>query len=225
MKMRFAAVLFVSLVAACVGAPPDSSGGGGGGGGGTGGGGGGGGGSGEGSGSGSGTGTGTGGSITATQFLAQMSQKFCDEAFTCKTSFPTDAGVTFADAFGASSQECVSSATAYDMPSVVEQQITAGKIKFNGADAATCVSGLTFPACTEFWQNGPNAPAACDTAMQGTVADGAACLVDYECSNAQSYCDQTTKKCTVDTQQGARRMPGFDATDVSISSYSGTANN
>jgi hypothetical protein len=207
MTKRFAAVLFVSLIAACVGQPPDDGGGGGGNGGGGGDGTGGGNGSGDGTGSGSGSGGGgSNGSITATQFLSQMATKFCDQAFMCKANFPTDAGVTFAEAFGASSSACVSMAAAYDMPTVVEQQITAGKIKFNGADAATCVAGLTFPACTTFWTAGPNGPAACDTAMQGTVADGAACLVDYECTGETSYCDETSKKCTPDAS-GARKLP------------------
>ena len=207
MTKRFAAVLFVSLIAACVGQPPDDGGGGGnGGGGGDGTGGGGGGGGGGGSGSGSGSGGGNTGSISATQFLSQLATKFCDGAFMCKANFPTDAGVTFAEAFGSSTSECVSMAAAYDMPSVVEQQITAGKIKFDGAAAAACVAGFSFPACNTFWTAGPNAPAACETAMQGTVADGAACLVDYECSGAQSYCDETSKKCTPDAS-GARTLP------------------
>lgn len=208
MTMRLATILFASFLAACAASAPEN---GGGGGGGTGGGGGdgtgGGGGSGGGSGSGSGSGGGGGGGLTATAFLSQIAQKFCDEAFMCKSTFPTDAGVTFDQAFGASASACVSDAAAADMPAIVEQQITAGTIKYNAADAATCVSGLTFPACTTFWTAGPTAPPACSTAIVGTIADGQACLVDYECSGAQSYCDTTSKKCTPDTMTGARTVP------------------
>ena len=214
MTKRFAAVLFISLVAACVGTPPDDTGGDtGGNGGGTGGGDGTGGGNGSGSGSGSGTGGGNNGSISATQFLAQIATKFCDQAFMCKANFPTDAGITFAEAFGASSQECVSQAAAYDMPAKVEQQITAGKIKFDGAAAASCVAGLTFPACTTFWDTGPNAPASCETAMVGTVADGGACVVDYECTGETSYCEAS--KCTPDAS-GARKVPLLNGPDVHL---------
>ena len=205
MTKRVAAVLFISLVAACVGAPPEHSGTGGGTGGGNGDGTGGG--NGSGSGSGSGSGGGTSGSMTATSFLASMAQKFCDEAFLCKANFPTTSGTTFDQAFGASSAACVSDSAAYDMPSVVESEITAGKIKFSATDAAACVAGITFPACTTYWTAGPMAPPACSTALVGTIADGAACLVDYDCSNVQSYCDSTTKKCTVDTGTGARMQP------------------
>jgi hypothetical protein len=135
-----------------------------------------------------------------------MAQKYCDEAFMCKASFPADAGVTFDEAFGASAQACVADSATYDMPAQVEAKITAGTIKFNGADAAACVNGLTFPACDAFWQEGPMFPAACATAMVGTVADGGACVVDYECASFTSYCDETTQKCTADTGM-ARFVP------------------
>jgi hypothetical protein len=69
-----------------------------------------------------------------------------------------------------------------------------------------------FPACTTFWQSGPTAPAACQTAIVGTIADGAACLVDYECSGTSSYCDATSKKCTPDTTTGARTTPRYPDT-------------
>jgi hypothetical protein len=135
-----------------------------------------------------------------------MAQKYCDEAFMCKASFPADAGVTFDEAFGASAQACVADAANYDMPAQVEAQITAGTIRFNGADAAACVAGIAFGTCQAFWDQGPTFPAACDTALVGTVADGGACIVDYECSSFTSYCDETTKKCTADTGM-ARYVP------------------
>src|SRR5262249_14104583 len=52
---------------------------------------------------------------------------------------------------------------------------------------------------TDFWNDGQNYPDACDTAMVGTVADGGACVVDYDCSNVDSICDPTTSKCGPDT--------------------------
>ena len=133
--------------------------------------------------------------MTATQYLTQMEQKFCDEAFTCQASFPATTGETFADDFGASASECYADDAAYDMPDVVETEITAGKIHFDASAAASCIAGLTFPACTTFWTDGPTYPTACDTAMVGTVADGGACVVDYDCSNVQSVCDQTAHTC------------------------------
>jgi len=141
-------------------------------------------------------GGGGGGSMTATQYLTSMEMKYCDEAFSCQSSFPTTTGVTFADEFGASASECYSDGAAYDMPAQVEAEITAGKIHFDGAAAAACVAGLMFGTCTDFWAGtGGTYPAECDTAMVGTVADGGACVVDYDCSSAQSVCDPTAHTC------------------------------
>lgn len=209
--VRFTIVLVsVFATAACVGAPPpggdngdDNTGGGDGGGGG--------GGSGDGTGSGSGTGTGGGGGggMTASTFLDEMNKKFCDQSFTCKASFPSDWGITFDQAFGASASECYAQA-AQDVPAAqVEAQIAAGKITFNAADAAACVAGVTFGTCTEFWQQGPQLPAACDTALVGTVADGGACVTHIDCANPNSYCDETSNKCTAD-ESGARTVPSHD---------------
>jgi hypothetical protein len=133
--------------------------------------------------------------MTATQFLTQMEMKYCDEAFACQASFPTDQGVTFADAFGSSASQCYSDYAAYDMPAQVEAEITAGKIHFDASAGAACVAGIQFGACSDFWQNGGTYPAACDTALVGTVADGGACVVDYDCATGESVCDPTAHTC------------------------------
>lgn len=150
-----------------------------------------------GNGGGSGGGGGGGGSISATDYLSRMDQKYCDEAFTCQASFPAMTGETFADDFGASAQDCYADAAAYEMASVVESEIAAGKIHFDGTAAAQCIAGITFGTCSAFWTNGGDYPAACDTAMVGTIADGGACVVDYDCSNPDSSC-LDTHKCGAD---------------------------
>ncbi len=191
---RVSIILLGSLFAACMGsAPPDGGGGGGGGGDG-----GGGGGGGNGSGSGSGGGGGNVDTSGVANFLHEIGKKYCDQAFTCKASFPTDAGVTFDQAFGTSAMQCYTdSDAANDTPTIVAQ-INGGTITWNQADATACLAGLTFPACAQFWQQGGNEPAACGTALVGHVADGGACVSSYECTNLMSYCDATSKKCTVD---------------------------
>lgn len=202
--MKRFSIILVSVLAACAAeAPPDGGGGGtnntGGGGDDTGSGGG------SGSGSGGSGGGGNNGSINATSFLSQIATKICDQAFSCQTTFPTDWGATFAEIFGASASACVSDAATSDEPAKVEQSITAGKIKFNGADAATCVAGITVGTCSTFWNDGPTFPAACATAMVGTVADGAACSTHIECVNPESYC--AAAKCTAG-EAGARIVGG-----------------
>lgn len=193
--MRFS-ISIVFFVAACAGNPTtgggDDTGGKGDNGGDTG--------SGTGNGNGSGSGTNTGGGgITATQFLTQLDQKDCDEGFACMASFPTTTGNTFADEFGTSVQDCYAQAASNEMASTVESEITAGKIQFDPAAAAACVASIMYGTCADYWANGAMEASACDTAMVGTVADGGACVVDYDCSNVQSIC--TSGKCAVDTGQ------------------------
>lgn len=148
-----------------------------------------------------GGGGGGGGSMTATQYLTQMEMKFCDEAFTCKASFPTTQGVTFDQEFGTSASQCYSDGAAQDMPAQVEAEITAGKIHYDAAAAQACVTGLMFGACTDFWNGtGGTFPAECSTALVGTVADGGACVVDYDCSSAASVCDPTNHTCGAQAQ-------------------------
>ena len=148
-----------------------------------------------------GSGSGGSGSMTATQYLTAMEMKYCDEAFSCKASFPTDQGVTFDQAFGTSASQCYADGAAQDMPAQVEAEITAGKIHYDGVAAAACVSGITFGACSDFWNGtGGTDPAACGTALVGTVADGGACVVDYDCSNEQSVCDPTSHTCGAQAQ-------------------------
>lgn len=186
------AALASSLSACVVGdasAPPGTAGNGNGGNGGNGNG------NGNGGGSGNGSGTGQNGTMTATDFLTAMEMATCDNAFACKASFPTDAGVTFDQAFGTSQAACYAQAAQVDDPTGVEAAIAGGTIQFDGAAAADCAAGIAATACTTFWQAGLTLPAACDSAMLGTVADGGACTVDYECASAQSVCDPTAKTC------------------------------
>jgi hypothetical protein len=201
MSMRLSAIVFGCLITACgVGGSPDGDGDGKGDG--TGGG--------SGGGSGSGGGGGGGGGSTDTSgvasFLHEMGKKYCDQAFACKASFPTDQGVTFEQAFGASAMACIADADMYNNAPAVAAAITGGTITWNPADATACLAGITFPACAQFWTDGANEPAACATALVGKVADGGACVIDFECANLSSYCDETSKKCTVDTG-GMRTVP------------------
>jgi hypothetical protein len=124
-----------------------------------------------------------------------MGMKDCDEAFACKASFPTTTGETFDQAFGANAQACYADAAGYYMPQTLQSEIDAGKIHYDGVAAADCVAGITYPDCATYWQSGGNYPASCDMAMVGTIADGGACVVDFDCSNVMSVCDTTTMKC------------------------------
>jgi hypothetical protein len=136
-----------------------------------------------------------GGGMSTAEFLNALGHKECDDAFTCKANFPTDAGVTFAEAFGANQTACYADAAMYFDAAKVQAAITAGKIAFDGNQAKACIEGWMAPTCTTYWTDGPNAPAACDTAMVGNVAVGGACTIDFECAG-DSYCEAS--KCVAE---------------------------
>lgn len=187
--MRRTLVIAVALLAAC---SAQTSGGGGGGSGS----------GGKGDGSGSGGSGGSGGGLSASDYLTKIGMADCDQAFACKSTFPTDQGVTFEQAWGASQSACYAGSAPADMLSKVEFEITAGKIHYDASAAATCLSGIMPPNCATLWTDGPAYPDACGSTLVGTVADGGACVVDFDCSNVMSIC-LTTNKCGPDPQ-GAR---------------------
>lgn len=146
-----------------------------------------------------------GGSMTAAEFLTAIGNKDCDDAFTCKASFPTDEGVTFDEVFGASATACYGDAAQYYNATAVQAAITAGKIVFDGTAAKACVDSFAAPTCSTYWTQGPDLADACGTAMVGKVATGGACAVDFECAG-ENWCDDATKKCAAIPAGEARRF-------------------
>ncbi len=144
-------------------------------------------------------------SLSVADFLTGLGHKECDDAFTCKANFPTDQGVTFEQAFGADKNACYAEAATFYDPAAVQASIAAGKIDYDGTAAKTCLDGVGAPTCATYWTQGGNYPAACDTAMVGKVATGAACTNDFECAG-ENWCDDTTKKCAA-IPAGARVAP------------------
>lgn len=140
--------------------------------------------------------------------LEKVGQVECDQAFTCKASFPTDVGVTFEQAFGADQSACYADAAAYYDAAAVEAGITADRIGFDATAAADCLAGLSSaaaPVCTTFWTEGPAFPDACYTVFTGKVASGGACTIDFECSG-ELLCGDTSKTCEA-APAGARKAP------------------
>jgi hypothetical protein len=135
--------------------------------------------------------------LTATSFLNKVGMKYCDESFRCKATYPPGQTV-FTQDFGATPADCYVGADNFYQPSAVEQSIVAGRVTYSEASASACIAGIMYPAsCTNFWTTDPTYPAACDTALVGKVADGAACVSIFDCSNVNSVCDATTKTCKV----------------------------
>lgn len=146
---------------------------------------------GEGSGSGSGSGS---AALTPTEFVTGLDHGYCDEAWTCKSSYP---GSSFSSDYGNSNQQCYDLAFAYEQNSVIESQVAMGKITFDPIAAAQCLATITYPSsCSTFWNDGPDYPTACTTALVGMVANGQTCLVDWDCADFTAYCDTSNHKCS-----------------------------
>ena len=152
---------------------------------------------GSGSGSGSGSGTGSAAPMTATQYLHARNVKMCDAEFACRPQYPADPnGPTFAQMYGSTVTDCYAFSDNADQPTAVETEITANHISYSATMASQCVTGISFPSdCASFWTNGAIYPASCASALRGLVADGDACVVDYDCLNGDSYCEPNALVC------------------------------
>jgi hypothetical protein len=120
--------------------------------------------------------------LTATDFITQYGDLQCAEAFTCQSSFPGNAS-EFENDWGTDQTNCNALALAYYNPSKVETDIVSAAIVYTPADATTCLATIVFGTCANFWQTGGTYPAACNTALVGSVANGGGCVTDFECQS------------------------------------------
>jgi hypothetical protein len=130
-------------------------------------------------------------------FLDALGKKECDDAFACQATWPTAEG-PFNDYWGATINECyMGSAEYYDLTKI-QAAVSGGKLTYDGVAAQMCVSAFAAPVCATYWTTG-GLPEVCWDALSGNTADGAACTTDFECAGENSYCDETSLKCTADT--------------------------
>lgn len=147
--------------------------------------------------------------LSATAALNGLISTQCDKAFECKATYTppaSDPMATFEGDFGATVAACEMKFAIDKMDlTELEASISAGRVKYNAADAQKCVDGFAAMTCGQFWGTEMfTPPAACETAIVGTVADGGACTIPDDCVGATSDCDPTTKKCT---PQATPRVP------------------
>ena len=147
---------------------------------------------------GAGSGSGSGSAappMTATQYLHARNVATCKEEFACRASYPAQ-GASFEQMYGATETDCVTYADAADQPSAVESEIAANHISYSANLASTCLSGTTYPTdCNTYWQSGALYAPSCGAALRGLVADGDPCVVDYDCLEGGSYCEQNLLIC------------------------------
>jgi hypothetical protein len=131
--------------------------------------------------------------ISMTRYLEEYARIHCEQAFACRAAFPPDLGYSFEDAHGRSARECSEALVAYWDPDLLETEIAKGRIRYDGAAAATCLDGVTYGPCDDFWRYGVVWGAACYHVIVGNVAEGDACTTSYACTTG--YCDSASLRC------------------------------
>ncbi|MFK7928974.1 MAG: hypothetical protein AB8H79_12350 [Myxococcota bacterium] len=127
-----------------------------------------------------------GGFANAYTASSAIAEARCERVFSCESTYPSDAETPFADAWGASVEECEQRGAADPgRKSAWRDAEKSGALTYNKVDARACVVGLGLQACEAFWTD-PD-PAGCALAMQGTVARNGECNIDAAC--ASGLCD------------------------------------
>jgi hypothetical protein len=143
-------------------------------------------------GSGSGSGSGEQTTMTLSKYFDEIAQIHCEQAFSCRTSYPTDRGA-FEDTWGASVTDCEADLIAAWNPAQVETEIAKGRITYDGTAAVSCLEGVAFSACPDYWNRGIEWAESCYHVVVGTVQVGGACENNYSCTTYN--CDPLALTC------------------------------
>ena len=137
---------------------------------------------------GSGSGSSAGGPMTLSTYFDKIAAVHCEQAFSCRDAFPPEQGV-FADVWGNSVRECEANLITGWNPAQVETEIAKGRILYDGNAASTCLEGVTFAACPDYWQRGIEWAESCYHVIVPMVQTGGACENAYSCTTYS--CDPT----------------------------------
>jgi hypothetical protein len=131
-------------------------------------------------------GGGGGGLGGAGDAIQESHERGCAKIFSCRDSFPgTDAD--FTAAFGTDEADCVSMqidpTDPNTDPDAYDTAEEAGTIVFNSDDASVCLDSFDDITCEQLWGGTiPDSPPECESAIEGQVAAGGACVLDEECA-------------------------------------------
>jgi hypothetical protein len=130
--------------------------------------------------------------MTLSEYFDKIAVIHCEQAFGCRASYPTDRGA-FETTWGASVEACEANLIAAWNPTEVETEIAKGRITYDGTAAVSCLEGVTFAACPDYWNRGIEWAESCYHVVVGTVPVGGACANDYSCTTF--YCDPYAFTC------------------------------
>jgi hypothetical protein len=142
-----------------------------------------------------GSGSGSGGEmqLSLSQYFDEIAAIHCEQAFSCKDSYPTDRG-PFEQTWTASVPECEAMLINAWNPKQVETEIAKGRITYDANAAVSCLQGVTFAqSCSDYWVRGIEWAEACYHVVVGSVQSGGACDNNYSCTSFA--CDQTLHTC------------------------------
>jgi len=130
--------------------------------------------------------------VTATGYLTQIAMIQCEQAFSCRATYPSD-GVTFQDTWSTSVAACVAMLQAAWGTNLIESEIAKGRIEFDGTAAIDCLAGVAFGSCDTQWTSGIQWADSCYDVMNGNVTVGGSCDSVYACSSYN--CDAVQHQC------------------------------
>jgi hypothetical protein len=130
---------------------------------------------------------------TPTGYLEKIAGIYCEESFTCRASFPPDRGYTFEAQWGNTDAECRQKLITAWNPPEIEREIAKGRVTYDSGAARSCLDGVTFGSCPDYWSRGIEWAEACYHVLVGSVPSGGQCDIDYSC--ASFACDKTLHQC------------------------------
>ena len=131
-------------------------------------------------------------SMTLSKYFDEIAAIHCQQAFSCRDSYPTDRG-TFETTWTASVGECEAMLIGAWNPKQVETEIAKGRITYDANAAVSCLQGVAFAACPDYWNRGIEWAESCYHVVVGMVQVGGECENDYSCTSF--LCDATLHTC------------------------------
>jgi hypothetical protein len=125
------------------------------------------------------------------QFPDQYAQAMCAQNFACCTA---------ADIMSRTMQDCVDtgSSNLFFLAVAISDAQSGGRASYDGKQMSACIGALKKMSCADWPDSqGANQPPACRAAVTARVADGGACLNDFECTAGRCRgADQSTTPIT-----------------------------
>jgi len=130
--------------------------------------------------------------MTLSKYFDEIAAVHCEQAFSCRDAYPADRGA-FETTWGATVPECEASLIRGWNPAQVETEVAKGRIIYDGSAAVSCLQGVTFAACPDYWNRGIEWAESCYHVIVGTVQVGGACDNNYSCTTFS--CDSVSHTC------------------------------